>query len=82
MRAVRLTECRPQVRRQAVDDRDRGVGGPFVILDVGGPQHSHGLEDFERTRLHTNGFRIRRRCSEWVDDAAVDSTPGQLDGCG
>jgi len=45
-------------------------------------QHTHGLEDFERTGQHANGFRVLRRLEKRVDDAAVDAASGQLDGCG
>ncbi len=43
---------------------------------------THGLEYLERTRLHPNRFGILRRFQEWIDDKAVDTAPGQLDGRG
>ena len=46
------------------------------------PQQAHGLEYFERTWLHTNGFGVLRRFQEGIDDAAVDAATGQFDGCG
>ncbi len=43
---------------------------------------AHRFEHFERTGLNANGFRILWWFSKWVDDAAVDAAPGQLDGRG
>ena len=45
-------------------------------------QHSDALEHFERTGLHTNGFRVLRRIVYRVDDAAADAAAGQFDGGG
>lgn len=38
------------------------------------------FEDFERTGLDANGFRVLRWFGKRVDDAIVDAAPDQLDG--
>ena len=40
------------------------------------------LEYLERTRLHSNGFRVLRRRGQRIDDAAGDAAAGQFDGGG
>jgi hypothetical protein len=45
-------------------------------------QHAHRLEDFKRTWLDPNGFRVLRRLSKRVDDAAVDTASRRFDGGG
>ena len=60
----------------AVDIDERTVKVGRGVQD--GPQYAHVLEELERTRLHTNGFRVERRYDDWVDDAASDATAGEF----
>ena len=71
-----------EAERHIVGKRQRDLPGPHSV-DVdelamksdGGvqdaPQHAHVLEHLERTGLHANGFRVKRRLDQRVDEPAA-----------